>query len=214
MTSLKEIVIVDDHEIFRDGLSSLITLKKMGKVVALASNGKEFLEVLKVVNPDLILMDIAMPEMDGVTATQKAIEKYPKLNILALSMFGDEDYYFKMINAGVKGFLLKSSANDELEQAIQVVSNGGNYFSNELLRKALLRFSKGNTNTPKEEFTEREIEILTLLCKGLSALEIADELHLSKKTIEGHRTKLFSKTGTKNSVSLVIYAIKNNIIEV
>lgn len=212
MNKLPEIILVDDHDIFRDGLSSLITLKGLGKIVGQAANGVELLKILDVIKPDLVLMDVAMPIMDGIVATQKAIEKYPDLNILTLTMFGDSDYYVKMVNAGVKGFVLKSSSKEDLENAISIVSKGGSYFSTELLRKALVKLSSKKTNY-KDVFTSREFEVLKLLCAGNSAGEIAEMLHLSKKTIEGHRTKLFSKTGTKNSVALVIFAIKNQIID-
>jgi len=212
MNKLPEIVLVDDHDIFRDGLSSLITIKGLGKIVGEAANGNELLKILELIKPDLVLMDIAMPIMNGVIATQKAICKYPDLNILALTMFGDEDYYVKMVNAGVKGFVLKSSPKEDLENAILIVSKGGCYFSNELLRKAMVKLSKKEMNY-QDVFTSREFEILKLLCTGYSAGEIAETLHLSKKTIEGHRTKLFIKTGTKNSVSLVIHALKNQIID-
>lgn len=212
MNRLPEIVIVDDHDIFRDGLSSLITLKGLGKVVGEAANGEELLNILKLLKPDLVLMDVSMPIMDGIIATKKAIEMHPDLNILALTMFGDSEYYVNMVNAGVKGFVLKSSSKEDLENAIITVSKGGGYFSTELLRKALVKLSSTKTNY-KDVFTKREFEILKLLCAGNSANEIAEILHLSKKTIEGHRTKLFNKTGTKSSVALVIFAMKNQIVD-
>ncbi len=210
------VVIVDDHDLFRDGLSSLISLKKIATVIGEASNGFEFLEILHHKKPDLVLMDISMPLMDGVEATEKAIALHPNLNILALSMFGDEEYYYKMINAGAKGFILKSSGKDEIIKAIQTVAAGNSYFSNELLRRIIVKIGHKTQPlvNPKESFTKRELEIIELMCSGLSASEIAENLFLSKKTIEGHRTNLFAKTGTKNSVALVIYVIKNHLVEI
>ena len=212
---LPKVIIVDDHDIFRDGLVSLLSLKKIADVVGVASNGEEFLKILEITDPDLVLMDIAMPVMDGQTATQLAIERKPDINILVLSMFGDDKYYYEMINAGVKGFILKSSGKDELITAIQTVSKGNSYFSNELLRKIMAKIGNKTViphNHEEPDITRRELEILNLMCHGLNASEIADELCLSKKTIEGHRTNLFNKTGTKNSVALVIYAIRNNLV--
>jgi len=211
-----KIIIVDDHDIFRDGLKSLISLKNIASVVGEASNGKEFLEILETNKPDLVLMDISMPVMDGITATEKAISMFPDLNILALSMFSDEEYYYKMINAGAKGFVLKSSGKDEIIRAIQTVSEGTSYFSNELLRRLLIKFGPKNENAQSQmkAFTKREFEIIALMCNGLSAAEIADKLCISKKTVEGHRTRLFAKTGTKNSIALVIYVIKNHLVEI
>lgn len=213
---IPEIIIVEDHDIFRDGLISLLTMKKIANVVGQATNGKEFLDLLDTKKPDLVLMDIAMPVMDGIEATQEAIIKHPDLNILVLSMFGDEKYYTKMINAGAKGFILKSSGKNELVEAIKTVSNGNNYFSNDLLRKIIVKFERHRVKTTNHSInlTSREIEILQLLCNGFTAQQIADKLFLSKKTIEGHRTNLFNKTKTKTSVALVIYAIKNELVKI
>ncbi len=210
------IIIVDDHDIFRDGLKSLISLKKIANITGEASNGKEFLELLQNNKPDLVIMDISMPLMDGVTATEKALDIYPDLNVLALSMFGDEEYYLKMINAGAKGFVLKSSGKDEIIKAIHAVAEGNSYFSNELLHSLLVKFSHKKDLQQKNhiQFTKRELEIIELMCNGLAAAEIADKLCLSKKTVEGHRTSLFAKTGTKNSIALVVYLIKNHLVEI
>jgi len=210
------IIIVDDHDIFRDGLISLISKKNIATVIGEASNGRDFLEILKDKKPNLVLMDISMPVMDGITATEKAILIYPDLNVLALSMFGDEEYYYKMINVGAKGFVLKSAGKDEIIKAIQTVAVGDSYFSNELLRNIIVKFGqkKEKPTAQIEIFTKREQEIIKLMCNGLNANEIAEKLFLSKKTVEGHRTKLFAKTGTKNSVALVIYAIKNHWVKI
>lgn len=218
MESEINLIIVDDHDIFRDGLNSLITHKKIANIIGEASNGLDFLKLLEHKKPDLVLMDISMPVMDGIEATQKALEKYPELNILVLSMFGDEEYYYKMINAGAKGFVLKSSGKNELEQAIKTVASGESYFSNELLRRIIANLSDKKVSKPKqaekEVISHREFDVLQLMCSGLAANEIAEQLFISKKTVEGHRTKLFAKTGTKNSLGLVVYAIKNKIVEI
>ncbi|MCK5537092.1 MAG: response regulator transcription factor, partial [Bacteroidales bacterium] len=118
------IVIVDDHKMFRNGIKLLIEVENIGNIVAEAENGQEFLDILETQKPDLVLMDIDMPIMNGIEATQKAIEKYPDLKILALSMFGDEKYYTQMIQAGAKGFILKKSGKYELEKSIWEIANG------------------------------------------------------------------------------------------
>ena len=115
-----EIIIVDDHLIFRQGLKSLVTIEQFANVIGEASNGKEFIELLSHLKPDLVLMDIDMPHMDGMEATQKAIELMPDLKIIAFTMFGDEEYYYKMIDLGVKGFILKSSGINELLSLIHI----------------------------------------------------------------------------------------------
>ncbi len=205
-----KIVIVDDHNLFRNGLKFIINEMENIEVVAEASNGKEFLELLEVIHPDLVLMDISMPVMNGVEATRIALEKKPDLNILVLSMFGEDAYYNTMIELGVKGFILKDADNEELKNGIRYILRGGTYFSQELLL-SLIKHKSENQNVT---LTRREQEILALICKGYSNSQISDELHISQRTVERHRSNLLMKTESNNSISLVVYAIKNNLVSV
>jgi DNA-binding NarL/FixJ family response regulator len=211
---MNKIILVDDHKIFRDSIKSLITIEEIAEIIAEAGNGVEFLKLLKKHQPDLVLMDISMPQMDGVEATIEALKINPEIKILALSSFGDEEYYYKMINAGVKGFVLKNAGIEELELAINTVMDGDSYFSNELLRRIIANIGV-KTKLPKsEELSEREIEVLQEICNGLTNNEIADKLNISAETVKGHRSKILAKTNSKNTASLVMYAIKNKMIEV
>lgn len=205
-----DIVIVDDHILFRNGLKFILDEIENINIVAEASNGKEFLEILKFVKPDLVLMDISMPEMNGVEASKKGIEMYPDLNILILTMFSDDKYYNTFIEIGVKGFILKESDNQELKAAIHNILMGGTYFSQELLLK-LLKSKSENTDIV---LTTREHEVLSLICKGYSNVQISDELNISQRTVERHRSNLLLKTESSNSISLVIYAIKHNLVKI
>ncbi len=205
-----KIILVDDHNIFRESLKRLLESEKIGKVVAEAKNGKEFIEIISNITPDIVLMDIAMPIMDGIEATRKAIEIKPALQVLALSMYGDEKYYQKMIESGVKGFIIKNADIKELEQAIREVASGGNWFSNELLRKVITSIAKKNEEV---KLTVRELEILKLICIGLSNEQIAEKLYLSQETIKWHRSNILSKTGCKNTATLVLHAIRTNLVE-
>jgi DNA-binding NarL/FixJ family response regulator len=155
-------------------------------------------------------MDISMPEMNGVEACQRAFEKYPDLKVLVLSMFGEDAYYNTMIDLGVKGFILKDTDNSELRTAIQAILNGNNYFSQELLLKLL----RNKSAVPGVKLSRRESEILALICKGLSTNQISDQLHISHRTVERHRASLLDKTDSSNSISMAIYAIKNNLIKI
>lgn len=212
-----EILIVEDHDIFREGIKFVLSQVAGYKVVGEVKNGKEFLEFIKKKRPDIVLMDITMPEMDGIQASTIAMKEYPNLKIICLSSHGDEIYYYKMIKAGVSGFLQKKSGKDELEQAIDMVAYGMNYFPDNILRNILFRVSNTGEESLKNvaiNLTKREKEILLLICQGYSNNEIGDTLFISPKTVDNHRTNLLSKTGTRNSANLVMYAIKNKLIEI
>ena len=170
-----DIIIVDDHLIFRQGLKSLITIENIATVIGEASNGIEFIELLSHLKPDLVLMDIDMPHMNGMEATKIALGLMPHLKIIAFTMFGDEEYYYKMIDLGVKGLILKSSGINELEKAINEVMLGESYFSNELLRKIISNLGRKNTIKPAENslLTSRELEVLQQICLDLNNEEIA-----------------------------------------
>jgi DNA-binding NarL/FixJ family response regulator len=214
-----KILIVDDHKIFREGLVFMISRMKGYEVAGEASNGNSFLEMLDSCSVDIVLMDISMPGIDGVLATTRALEKFPNLKIIALTMFCDEEYYYKMVQAGVSGYILKESGKDELAAALNTVVTGENYFSQKILHNIILNLN--NTKSFKKaspsqdiKLTRRESEILTLICKGHSNSEISGILSLSLRTIEGHKSNLFSKTGLKSSISLVMFAIKNKLVEI
>jgi DNA-binding NarL/FixJ family response regulator len=197
----------------------LIEKGDIAEVIAEADNGEVLLKLLEKVQPDLVLMDIEMPKLNGLEATQRAMELYPDLKILVLSMFGNEYYYNYLIHAGAKGFILKTSSKQELETAIKEVISGGSYFSTDLLRNIIANIGKPkllrNPNTGLDiNLSNREVEVLKYICNGLSTNEIANKIFLSAKTIEAHRAKLLLKTGVKNTVSLVMFAIKNKIIEI
>ena len=204
------VAIVDDHQLFRNGLKFIIENEADMEIVIQASNGKEFMKYLENLKPDVVLMDINMPEMDGVETTRQCLLRYPDLHVLVLSMYSDIEYYNTMIELGVKGFILKDIDNDELSGAIRKVFSGGTYFSQELL----LRLIKHKPEGAGVDFTRREKEILELICKGYSNLQISEELYISQRTVERHRSSLLDKTNSKNSISLVVYAIKNNLVKI
>lgn len=210
-----KISLVDDHTLFRNGLKTLLNSNKNFSVISEATNGKEFIEILADKIPDVVLMDINMPVMDGIEATELALSKFPNIKIIALSMFGEEEYYYKMINAGVKGFILKNSEISEVIEAINQVMNDNSYFSQELLYNVIKNFK-----TQKEpidetaQLSKRELQVLEEICKGLSNQEIADNLFISKRTVDKHRANLLSKTNSKNTANLIMYAIKNKLITI
>jgi len=214
-----DLVLVDDHDLFREGIKFLLSQIESLNVVGEASNGKEFIALLDTIDmPDIVLMDITMPEMNGIEACAIATKKFPGIKIIALSMNDEQEYYFKMIQAGARGFVLKQTGKEKLEAAIKDVIDGGSYFPEDILRKIIFKFGTEESveNQLDSQFglTKREKEVLALLCQGFTNAEIADQLFLSSKTIEGHRANLLSKTGTKNSAHLVMFAIKKGIIKI
>lgn len=208
-----QIYLVDDHPIFLKGLTMLLNEVDEFKVIGEAHNGVEFLTDLPHKTADVVLMDIRMPHMDGIEATKLALQQKPDLNVIALTMFGEQKYYKLMAEAGAKGFLQKDVGKDELVAAIQRVGNGETYFSERVRNELLTRPVEPDDIMEQlgEKFTEREVEVLNHLVHGLSAPEIAEKMFLSPRTVEGHRASLISKTGTKNVVDLVIFAIRHNL---
>lgn len=223
------ILLVDDHALFRNGLKLLLNSHPKFRVWGEAGTGTEMLRLLDEADtlPDVVLLDISMPEMNGIDAAGAALARYPDLRIITLSMYGEEDYYFKMVSQGVKGFLLKNSDITEVYAALEAVLEGGSYFSQELLFNLVsnLRSSstaaEGDTDSDEETgetdesvLSEREKEILLLICKGMTNNEIADTLYISKRTVDKHRANILEKTNCKNTANLVVYAIKNGLVEI
>lgn len=206
---------VEDHQLFREGLVRLLDLQPGIKVNMQAENGVDMLRKLEQ-TPDVnvILMDLNMPEMSGMEATRRVSELYPDISVIALSMHGDREYYFEMVDAGAKGFLLKSSELSEVVEAVRTVYEGGSYFSQELLRTLVEQLQPAATEQENTEtLSERETEVLIEVCRGLSNQEIADKLFISKRTVDKHRANILQKTGCRNTANLVFFAIKHRLIE-
>jgi DNA-binding NarL/FixJ family response regulator len=208
------IIIADDHQLFRNGLKILLNSFPDFEVAGEASNGEEFLKLLKSVKADIALMDINMPEMDGIEATRKGVKMCPDISIIALSMYGEEEYYYKMVDAGAKGFLLKDSDISEVRDAILTIVKGGSYFSQELLYHVIQKIKHREHETKSANLSKREKEILLKICEGLSNQEIAETLFISKRTVDKHRANLLGKTNSKNTASLILFAIRNKLIEI
>lgn len=212
------IALVDDHSLFRRGLRMLLSTHPDFEVVAEASSGEEFLELLPQAQPDVVFMDYSMGALNGADTTERAIAEMPELKVISLTMYGDNAYYTRMAAAGAKGFLLKDSGFDEVVEAVNTVCGGGTYFSSLLLTS--LSQSLRSTQTPssaineQDMLSEREVEVLVGICQGLSTQEIADRHFISKRTVDKHRANILEKSGCKNTASLVVYAIKNGLVEV
>ena len=207
------IALVDDHSLFRRGLKVLLASHADFEVVAEASSGEEFLGLLDTARPDVVFMDYSMGGISGAETTERALERMPELKVISLTMFGDNAYYSRMATSGAKGFLLKDSSIDEVIEAMETVVAGGSYFSPQLLQ-TIARNIHSPLTSDDDPISEREKEILVAICRGVSNQEIADELYISKRTVDKHRANILEKTGCKNTAALVIYAIKMGIIEI
>lgn len=206
--------LIDDHQLFRAGFKTLLSHVKHIEVEHEANNGTEFLDLLMIAQPDLVFLDIAMPQMDGNEAAMRALSMFPDLKIIVLSMFGEQEYYARLVETGVKGYLLKSADFKEVEMAIDAVLGGKYYFSQEILQQSMRLSGQIKSWQTQSELSEREREILIEICYGLHNQEVADKLFISKRTVEKHRANLMLKTGCANTASLVVYAIKNNYLHI
>jgi len=210
-----KISIVDDHQMFVDGLASIISQFPDVELVFTANNGKEFLKKLEwEAAPDLVLMDINMPEMNGLELTEALIESHPKMGILVLSMLDDGKQIKKMIDLGVKGYILKNTGRDELYKAMMCVFRGESYFSKAIGENVLGEMvkTKSRENEQQVKLSVREKEVLRLVAKGWTSQQIADELFLARLTIETHRKNIKLKLGIKSTAALVKYAIDQMLI--
>lgn len=207
------IALVDDHTLFRNGLRGLLEHCAGCRVVAEAAGGEEFLSMLDTLEADVVFMDFAMPGLDGAQTTERALARRPELKIITLSMFGEESYYSRMVQAGARGFVLKDSDIGDVIEAVETVAAGGSYFSPRLLSSLAGRM-RTREDAADEQLSLREREILVAVCRGLSNQEIADELFISKRTVDKHRANILEKTGCKNTASLVVYAIRSGIVEI
>jgi DNA-binding NarL/FixJ family response regulator len=212
------IIIADDHEIFRDGFKVMLKKQTEVEVIGEAENGRELLELAKTHQPDVVITDVKMPLMDGIEATKQIKKELPHIEVIALTMFDEENLVIDMLEAGAKGYLLKNTNKAEVVQAVKAVYRQETYYCNSTSNKLAQMIAKSRFNPyksiPKPAFNEKEIEIIRLICKELSNKEIASELGLSTRTIEGYREKILEKIDAKNIAGLVIYAIRNNIYQV
>ena len=212
------IILADDHRIFRDGIKSLLSDNEHINIIGEASSGNELLNLLKTHHPDVVIVDITMPGLSGIEVTKHISELYPEIKTMILSMHTDEEFVINSINAGAKGYLPKDTSKEELLAAIKIIFEGGEYYSklvSDNFLKSYFKKQKVEQNLKEnEDLTQREIEILKLAAYGKSNKEIADKLYISTKTVDTHKYHILKKLKLKNTAEMVLYAVKNKIIEV
>jgi DNA-binding NarL/FixJ family response regulator len=208
-----KVLIADDHQLFREGLCNLLSESEEIEIVAQAQNGKDAVTLVGRFNPDIVLMDIGMPVMNGVEATRLLHKKFPAIKVIALSMHTDKHFVKEILEAGAFGYLFKDCNYQQLMEAITNVNSGKKYLS-ETITQVLIQdyLNKESIKSPNPELSERESEILKLFAEGKSNREIADLLYISIKTVGSHKQNLLEKLDLKTTTDLVKYAIKKGII--
>lgn len=206
------LLLVDDHQIVIDGLKALLSNEKNIKIISDANNGKEALDIIDKIPIDIVITDINMPVMSGVELTKKIKSDFPEIKVLVLSMHNDKALINEVISAEAEGYVLKNTNRDELVGAINRIYDNGTYYSNEIVKIMTENIKPENNNEVLKSLSQREIEIIKLVCQECTSAEIADKLFLSPMTVDTHRKNILKKTHSKTAVSLVKFAIKNNII--
>jgi two-component system response regulator NreC len=211
------LVIADDHEIFRDGLALMLSRQEAVTLVGQAGDGEELLQVVDETRPDIVLTDIKMPRLDGIAAAKLILKRYPMTRIIALSMFEEEDLIVEMLEAGAKGYLLKNADKREIVEAILTVNEGNIFYCKHTTAHLASLIVKSKFDSHKKNiaplFTDRERDIIRLICRQHTAQEIGEMLFLSKRTVEGYRTRILDKMDAKNTAGVVIFALKHSIIK-
>jgi DNA-binding NarL/FixJ family response regulator len=210
------ILLADDHGIVRKGLRFLLEQNPGMVVVGEAADGREAVRIAEELAPGVIVMDIAMPLLNGIDATAQVLKRNPSIGVIMLSMHSDEGYLVRALSAGAKGYLLKDSAEDDLVRAVQTVSQGRPFFSPRIAQSLLEDYVRSLQQRGIEDsydlLTDREKEVLQLLAEGKTNKEVATLLNLSPYTVETHRTNLMQKLGLHNTAEIVLYAVRKKII--
>jgi len=214
-----KIILADDHEIFRDGFKSMLRKQPSIEMIGEAANGDELVKLTRQLLPDVVVTDIKMPKMDGLEAAKIIAREFPRIGIIALSMIDEETLIIDMLEAGAKGYLLKNAHKTEIIEAIKAVKDHHVYYCDGTSAKLTKMIAKSdkipfNRKAPKPELSQKEIDVIQLVCEEMTNKEIADRLNLSIRTIEGYRDRILEKIGAKNSAGIVVFAIRNKIYNI
>ncbi len=214
----QKLVIVDDHKIVRDGIRAMLAGNRLFSVTADLASGRELFELLRSQQPDIVVLDIGMPEMDGVQITERLSIEYPSVKALILTANATEEWIVAAVKAGAMGFLPKDCSREEFIKALSYIGKEENYYGQSVAaivyRSYVAMLKKKQNPQPPEQLTERESEVLKAFSEGLTFKEIADQLSISVRTVETHKNNILCKLKLRNTVDMVKYAIKNGIITI
>jgi DNA-binding NarL/FixJ family response regulator len=212
-----KIVVADDHEIYREGLRAMLEHEEDIELIGEASDGHQLIDLFENNRPDLAIVDIKMPGMNGIEVTKELKTNYNDAKIIALTMFNNDFLLSEMLNANTNGYLLKTATREEILNATKVVYEGGVFYCRDTAAKLKKHFNQLKANNYKDEkeatFTPREIEIINLICQQLTTKEIATQLNVSERTVDSHRNLILQKIDAKNMVGIVLYAIKHELFK-
>jgi len=212
------LILVDDHQLVRTGIANLLSGEPGFEIIGEAADAKELFDLLKLSQPDITVLDIALPGMSGIEITKKLHYEFPGIRILILSMHTSEEFIFNAINSGARGYLPKNTSRKELIEAIYAIQRGEEYFAESIsnvILKSYIRKAKSDSHDDQDEeniLSKREIEVLRLFAEGLTNQEIADKLFISIRTVESHKNHIMARLELKTTVDLIKFAIRNNIV--
>lgn len=211
-----KLAVVEDQQLFRSGIISLLGEFEELEIIIEAENGKDFINQLKKNKPQVVLMDLEMPEMNGIETTEYLHSKFPEIKILILTMHDEDEFILHLIEKGANGFLLKDSSIETVVDAIYAIMENGYYFNDRVSKtmvKGLVRSKKIIPSFNNIQLSAREVEVIKLICKEYTNREISEKLNLSVRTIDNHRDKILSKIGARNTAGIVMFALKNNLLD-
>jgi len=218
MKTVTRIIIADDHPLIAKALQAQLESRPEVSVVGVAKTGNEAIALVKALNPDVVLMDIRMPQLNGIEATKNIVENYPHIKIISITGYSEEEPLYDMLKAGAKGFILKTSEANEILRALEKVMLGEEYYCKEVITVMVKRLLKANPDARKslrfDGFSDKDVQIIRLVCQQKTAKEIAGLVNLGEKTVEYYRHKIMKEMGVNNNIGMVLYALKHNMVDI
>jgi DNA-binding NarL/FixJ family response regulator len=211
--TLIRVLVVDDHQLVRTGISRLLADVEGLEIVGQADSGEEALDMIQAFNPHVVLMDVQMPGIGGLEATRRALRIDPEIKVIAVTVYDDEPFPSRLLNAGAVGYLTKTANVDEMVTAIKSVCAGKRYISNEIAQQLALKPYSGENGSPFDTLSSREMQITLMVISGMRVQEISENLSLSPKTVNSYRYRIFEKLNVKNDVGLTKMSIKHGVID-